>query len=72
MNPMCPMNDGIEDTEQFLLSCPSFEIPRRYLLAGFLALLQPFGYTNPPNNVPMQILLYGDQNFPNELNKNTG
>ena len=70
INPMCPTNDGIEDTEHFLLLCPSFAIPRRDLLAGVFALLRPFGYTNVQNDVLMQILLYGDKNFPNELNKN--
>ena len=67
---MCPTNDGIEDTEHFLLLCPSFAVPRRYLLTGVFALLRPFGYANLQNNVLIQILLYGDQNFPNELNKN--
>ena len=38
-NPMCPTNDGIEDTEHFLLLCPSFEAPCRDLLAGVSALL---------------------------------
>ena len=33
INPMCPTNDGIENTEHFLLLCPSFEIQRRNLLA---------------------------------------
>ena len=70
INPMCPTNDGIEDTEQFLLLCPSFAVPHRYLLAGVFALLRPFRYANLQNNVLIQILLYGDQNFPNELNKN--
>ena len=71
INPMCPTNAGIEDTEHFLLLCPSFAVPRRCLLAGVFALLRPFGYTNLQNNVLIQIFLYGDQNFPNELNKNT-
>ena len=66
---MCATNDGIEDTEHFLLLCPSPEIPRRDLLAGVFALLRPFGFTNLPNNVLMEILLYGDKNLPNELNK---
>ena len=37
INPMCPMNDGIENTEHFLLLCLSFEIQRRNLLAGIFA-----------------------------------
>ena len=28
IDPMCPTNDGIEDTEHFLLLCPSFDIQR--------------------------------------------
>ena len=28
INPMCPTNDGIENTEYFLLLCPSFEIQK--------------------------------------------
>ena len=34
VNPMCPMTDGIENTERFLLLCPAFEIQRRNLLVG--------------------------------------
>ena len=69
INPMCPTNDGVDDTEHFLLPCPSFAVPHKYLLAGVFALLRPFGYANLQNNVLTQILFYGDQNFPNELNK---
>ena len=69
INPMCPTNDGIEDTEHFLLLCPSFEAPRRDLLAGVSALLRPLGHTNLSNEFLMQILLYGDKDFPNNLNK---
>ena len=28
INPMCPTNDGVEDTEHFLLHCPSFDEER--------------------------------------------
>ena len=67
---MCPSNDGIEDTEHFLLLCPSFEESRRDLLADVSFLLQPFGYTNLSNDALLQILLYGDKDFPDDLNKN--
>ena len=30
---MCPTNDGVEDTEHFLLLCPSFNIQRSEFLA---------------------------------------
>ena len=39
INPMCPTSDGIEDTEQFLLFCPSFDAQRQDLLAGMVELL---------------------------------
>ena len=34
IDPMCPTNDGIENTEPFLRLCPSFDVQRRDLLAG--------------------------------------
>ena len=34
INPMCPSNDGMEDTEHFLLLYPSFGVQRTDLLAG--------------------------------------
>ena len=40
-NPMCPTNDGIEDTEHFLLLCHCFDLQRQSLLAGIYALLRP-------------------------------
>ena len=70
INPMCPTNDGIENTEYFLLLCPSFEIQRRNLLARLFALLRPLGYVNIPNEPLTYLLLYGDKDFPNDLNKN--
>ena len=69
VNPMCPMNDGLEDTEHFLLLCPSFVVQRQNLLAEILPLLRPFGYANPLNEVLMQLLLYDDENLPNDVNR---
>ena len=69
LNPMCPTNDGIEETEHFLLLCPSFVEPRKGLLAGFFALLRPFGYTDLQNHFLLQILLYGYRSFPDEINR---
>ena len=71
VNPMCPTNDGIEDTEHFLLLCPSFDIQRRDLLAGASELLRPFVRINTlPNNVLVQYLLYGNKELPDDVNKN--
>ena len=68
---MCPTSDGIEDTEHFLLLCPSFDVQRRDLLAGIVELLRPsVQIANLSNDALMQLLLYGDQDLSNELNKN--
>ena len=70
INPMCPTNDGIEDTEHFLLLCPSFDTQRRDLLAGVSELLQPLAQIDSlSRNVLLQLLLYGDKDFPDDVNK---
>ena len=67
---MCPTGDGIEETENFLPHCPSFDIQRHDLLAGIVELLQPFiPISNLQNNASMQLLLFGDQNSSNDLNR---
>ena len=71
INPMCPTSDRIEDTEHFLLLCPSFDLQRRDLLTGIVELLRPFvQITNLSNDALMQILLYGDQYLSYDLNRN--
>ena len=70
INPMCPSNDGIETTEHCLLLCQPFEAERRDLLAGVFRFLQPHGYTNLLNEALTQLLLYGDKDLPNNLNRN--
>ena len=68
---MCPTNDGVEDTEHFLLLCPSFDIQRRDLLAGVSAVLQHFLEVNTlSNNAFIQVLLYGDEKLPIDINRN--
>ena len=69
LSPKCPTNDGIEDTEHFLLLYPSFVEPRKDLLAGIFAMLRPFGYKNLQNHFLLQILLYGYKSFPDEINR---
>ena len=39
------------------------------LLAGVSALLRPLGHTNLSNEFLMQILLYGDKDFTDGLNR---
>ena len=71
INPMCPTNDGIEDTEHFLLLCPSFDAQRRDLFAGIVELIRPFiQITDLSNDSLTQLLLYGDQDLTDDLNRN--
>ena len=68
---MCPTSDGIEDTEHFLLLCPSFDVQRQDLLPGIVELLRPFiQIADLSNDTFTQLLLYGDQDLSNDLNRN--
>ena len=68
-NPMCPTNDGIEDTEHFLLLCPCFDLKRQNFLVGIYALIRPLEYVNLKNEALSQLLLYDDDDFRNSLNR---
>ena len=63
------LKDGVEDRERFLLRYLSFEVQRQSVLAGILPPLQPLGFANISNEILVQLLLYGDKNFPNEVNR---
>ena len=65
---MCPVNDGIEDTEHFLLLCHSFKENRRNLLAGVSDILKAHGKSQGLNDNVLQILLYGDKKLLLEAN----
>ena len=68
---MCPTNDGIEETEHFLLLCPSFDVQRRDLLADVSKLLRPFVQINSLSNIVLKkLLLYGDMDLSDNINKN--
>ena len=58
---MCPINDGIEDTEHFLLLCHAYDEARRDLLNSVNAILQTYGLTNLTNKNLLQIILYGHE-----------
>ena len=67
-NPMCSINDGIEDTEHFLLLCHSYEVQRQDLLDTINPILEPQGLSNLSNKALLKILLYGDERLPLESN----
>ena len=70
VNPMCPVNDGIEVTEHCLLLCSSFDVQRRDLLAEVSQFLQPFIQINNLSNVGLtELLLYGDKYLSDSINQ---
>ena len=64
LNPLCLINDGVEDTEHFLLLCRAYDIHRRDLLDSVNAMLRPRGLSNPLNKQLLQILLSGHEKLP--------
>ena len=66
-----PTSDGIEDTEHFLLLCPSFDVQRQDFLAGIAELLRPVKQiADLSNDALTQLWLYGDHDLSNDLNRN--
>ena len=68
VNPLCPINDGVEDTEHFLLLCHAYDEERRDLLSSVNAILRHHGLTNLTNENLFQILLYGHEKLSYDLN----
>ena len=67
---MCPTNDGIEVTEHFLLLCPSIDNQRQHLLVGILVAVRPFFQINILSNHDLvNLLLYGDEDLPCDINE---
>ena len=46
INPLYPTNDGVEDTEHFLLFCHSYDGPRSDPLNSANAILLPNGFSS--------------------------
>ena len=68
---MCPTNDGIEDTEHFLLLCPSFDVQHRDLLAEVSQLGRPFVQINSLSNIVLiKLFLCGNKDLSDNINKN--
>ena len=66
---MCPIHDGIEDTNHFLLLCHSFDAQRLVLLDGIKSILQISDITNLSNSNLLKIILYGDERLTENQNK---
>ena len=63
LNPMCLSNDGVEDTEHFLLHCHSYDACRTDLLDSVSSTLQPYDLPNLSNTLMLKLILYGDENL---------
>ena len=64
INPLCPSNDGIEDTEHYLLLCRSYAGLRYDLLASVAAVLQLYSFSSPSSNQELvKVILYGMKDF---------
>ena len=61
---MCLINDGVEDTEHYLLLYRRYDEQRKGLLDTVSILLQPLGFPNLPSQALLKILLYGDDRLP--------
>ena len=66
---MCPINDGIEDTEHFLLLCHAYALIRCDLLDSVNAILQTNGLSNLSLQEMTKVLLYGHERLPADANK---
>ena len=69
IDPMLSANDGVEDTEDYLLLCQSYEEPRCELLNGLNAILPPSDISNLSNELLVELILYGNERLPPDVNK---
>ena len=70
INPLCPSNDGIEDTEHYLLLCCSYVGLRYDHLASIAAIFQLYSLSSPSSNQELvQVTLYSNERLPIYLNK---
>ena len=68
LNPLCPTNDGVEDTEHYFLLCHTYDADRRDLLSSVNAILLPHGLISLSNEELLKIILYGHEQLPFDSN----
>ena len=66
LNPLFPINDGVEDTEHYFLLCHNYNVDRCDLLDSVNAILLPRGLINLSNEDLLKIILYGHEQLPLE------
>ena len=60
---MSSINDGIENTEHFLLQCHAYSGQRRGLNNAINDMLHTHNILNLPDQALVWIMLYGDERF---------
>ena len=68
LNPLCPTNDGVEDTEHYFLLCHTYAADRLDLLNRVNAILLLHGMINLSNEELLKIILYGHEQLPFDSN----
>ena len=68
LNPLCPTNDGVEDTEHYFLLCHTYAAARLDLLNSVNAILLLHGMINLSNEELLKIILYGHEQLPFDSN----
>ena len=68
LNPLCPINDGIENTEHYFLLCQAYCTSRRDLFTCVINVSYLYGFCNLSNEELLQIILYGQDKLPYDSN----
>ena len=61
LNPLCAINDGVEDTEHYFLLCHAYDVFRHALLSSVNVILLPYGIICPSNEELLKVILYGHE-----------
>ena len=65
---LCPINNGIENTEHYFLRCQAYCTIRRDFLSCVNDILYQYGFRNLSNEGLFQISLYGHDKLPYDSN----
>ena len=58
LNPLCAINEGVEDTEHYFLLCHTYDVFRHDLLSSVNAILLLYGIICPSNEELLKVILY--------------
>ena len=61
MNPLCAINDGVEDKEHYFILCHAYDVFRRDRLSSVNAILLPHGIIRLSNEELLKVILYGHE-----------